>query len=68
MHIVRVGFMEEIRTIISNAIHTAFVDYPTRNDGSQWDQIYKEPAECQILANAVLIALNKRGFAITKIL
>ena len=31
--IVGVGFMEEIRTIISDAIRTAFVDYPTRNDG-----------------------------------
>src|SRR6266851_8835252 len=44
---VGVGFMEEIRTIISDAIRTAFVDYPTRNDGSQWDQTYKELAECQ---------------------
>ena len=60
--------MEEIRTIIINAIHTAFVDYPTRNDGSQWDQIYKEPAECQMLADAVLIALNKNGFAIARVL
>src|SRR5436190_23071227 len=34
---VGVGFMEEIRTIISDAIRTAFVDYPTRDDGSQWD-------------------------------
>ena len=61
--------MEEIRTIISNAIHTAFIDYPTRNDGSQWDQTYKEVAECQMLANAVLIliALNKKGFVITKV-
>jgi hypothetical protein len=65
--IVGVGFMEEIRTIISDAIRTAFVDYPTRNDGSQWDQTYKELAECQMLANAVLIALNKKGFAITKV-
>ena len=62
-----VGFMEEIRTIISDAIRTAFVDYPTTNDGSQWDQTYKELAECQMLANAVLIALNKKGFAITKV-
>jgi hypothetical protein len=46
--------MEEIRTIISDAIRTAFVDYPTRDDGSQWDQTYKELAECQMLANAVL--------------
>jgi hypothetical protein len=60
--------MEEIRAIISNAIHTAFVDHPTRTDGSQWDQTYKEPAGCQMLANAVLIALNKNGFAITKVL
>jgi hypothetical protein len=58
--------MEEIRLIICDAIHTAFVDYPTRNDGSQWDQTYKEVAECQMLANAVLIALNKNGFAISK--
>ena len=50
--------MEEIRTIISDAIRTAFVDYPTRNDGSQWDQTYKELAECQMLANAVLIAVR----------
>jgi hypothetical protein len=56
--IVGVGFMEEIRTIISDAIRTAFVDYPTTNDGSQWDQTDKELAECQMLANAVLIALN----------
>ena len=60
--------MEEIRTIISAAIHTAFVDYPTRNDGSQWDQTYKEMAECHMLASAVLIALNKKGFAITKVI
>jgi hypothetical protein len=59
--------MEEIRTIISDAIRTAFVDYPTRNDGSQWDQTYKELAECEMLANAVLIALNKKGFAVTKV-
>jgi hypothetical protein len=59
--------MEEIRLIICDAMHTAFVDYPTRNDGSQWDQTYKEVAECQMLANAVLIALNKKGFAIIKV-
>jgi hypothetical protein len=59
--------MEEIRLIICDAIHTAFVDYPTRNDGSQWDQTYTEVAECQMLANAVLIALNKKGFAIIKV-
>jgi hypothetical protein len=34
--------MEEIRTIVSDAIRSAFVDYPTRDDGSQWDQTYKE--------------------------
>ena len=71
-HIVGVGFTEEIGAIISNAIRTAirtaFVGYPTRTDGSQWDQTYKEPAECQMLANAVLIALNKNGFAVTKVL
>jgi hypothetical protein len=67
-HIVGVGFTEEIGAIISNAIRTAFVGYPTRTDGSQWDQTYKEPAECQMLANAVPIALNKSGFAITKVL
>jgi hypothetical protein len=60
--------MEEIRAIIVSAIHTAFVDYPTRNDGSQWDQTYKELAECQMLADAVLIALNKNGFAIARVL
>ena len=52
---------------MSPDIRTAFVDYPTRSDGSQWDQTYKELAECQMLANAVLIALNKKGFAITKV-
>jgi hypothetical protein len=49
--------MEEIRTIISDAIRTAFVDYPASDDGSQ----------CQMLASAVLIALNKKGFAVTKV-
>jgi len=60
--------MEETRTIISDAIRTAFVDYPTRDDGSQWDQTYKELAECQMVASAVLIALNKKGLAVTKVL
>ncbi len=37
------------------------------NVGVGFMQTYKELAECQMLANAVLIALNKKGFAITKV-
>jgi hypothetical protein len=58
--------MDEVKKIISVAVHSAFVDYPARPDGTKWDRIYKEPAECELLANAVLIALKKHGFEITK--
>ncbi len=58
--------MEEIQKIIQGAVHSAFIDYPARDDGTHWDQVYKEPAECQLLANAILMALKKHGYNIAK--
>jgi hypothetical protein len=58
--------MDEIRKIIAGAIHSAFVDYPARDDGTRWDKIYKEPAECELLTNAVLNALKKHGYEVAK--
>lgn len=57
---------DEIRKIIAGAIHSAFIDYPNRDSGTRWDQIYKSNEECELLTNAVLTALRKQGYEIAK--
>jgi hypothetical protein len=54
--------MNKIHKIIAGAIHSAFIDYPMKNDGTRWDAQYKGAEESELLANAVLIALSKNGF------
>ncbi|WP_159009227.1 hypothetical protein [Bradyrhizobium sp. S69] len=58
--------LDEIKKIMAAAMHSAFVDYPDRDSGTRWDQIYKSNEECDLLTNAVLIALKKHGYEITK--
>jgi hypothetical protein len=60
------SMQDEIRRIISSAVHSAFVDYPARDNGTRWDQIYKEQAECELLTGAVLTALKRHGYEVIK--
>jgi hypothetical protein len=58
---------DTIRGIMERAIESAFIDFPNRGDGSMWPPHYKERAECETLATAVLHALQKSGFKIAAI-
>ena len=58
--------MNKIHMIIANAVRSAFIDYPIKNDGTRWDAQYKSAEESDLLANAVLIALKKNGVQIHK--
>jgi len=46
---------------------TAFVDHPSSGHGTTWDQITKSDEESIHLAKAVLIALRKAGYSISKV-
>jgi hypothetical protein len=53
--------------VITNAIKTAFIDHPSSGHGTTWDQITKSDEESIHLAKAVLIALRKAGYSISKV-
>lgn len=46
--------MNKIHKVIASAVHSAFIDYPMKNDGTHWDAQYKSAEESDLLANAVL--------------
>jgi len=58
---------EDSLIVITNAIKTAFIDHPSSGHGTTWDQITKSDEESIHLAKAVLIALRKAGYSISKV-
>jgi hypothetical protein len=58
---------EDALIVITSAIKTAFIDHPGSGHGTTWDQITKSDEESIHLAKAVLIALRKAGYSVTKV-
>jgi hypothetical protein len=58
---------EDALIVITSAIKTAFIDHPSSGHGTTWDQITKSDEESIHLAKAVLIALRKAGYSISKV-
>src|SRR3954453_21417159 len=58
---------EDAVIVITSAIKTAFIDHPSSGHGTTWDQITKSDEESIHLAKAVLIALRKAGYSISKV-
>ncbi len=58
---------EDSLIVITNAIKTAVIDHPSSGHGTTWDQITKSDEESIHLAKAVLIALRKAGYSISKV-
>ena len=58
---------EDSLIVIANAIKTAFIDHPSSGHGTTWDQTTKSDEESIHLAKAVLIALRKAGYSISKV-
>jgi len=54
---------EDALIVITSAIKTAFIDHP----GTTWDQVTKSDEESIHLAKAVLVALRKAGYSVTKV-
>jgi hypothetical protein len=57
---------DEVRRIIEKAIFSANIDLPARDGGTRWSEYHREPEECRLLADAVLIALRDAGYEIKK--
>ena len=57
---------EDALIVITNAIKTAFIDHPATGHGTTWDQVTKSDEESIHLAKAVLVALRKAGYSVTK--
>ena len=60
--------VDEVRRIIEKAIFTANIQFPASYDGKRWSEYHREPEECRLLANAVVIALHDAGYEIKKAL
>ena len=58
---------EDALIVITSAIKTAFIDHPGSGHGTMWDQVTKSDEESIHLAKAVLIALRKAGYSVTKV-
>ena len=58
---------EDALIVITSAIKTAFIDHPASGHGTTWDPVTKSDEESIHLANAVLVALRKAGYAIHKV-
>jgi hypothetical protein len=53
--------------VITSAIKTAFIDHPSSGHGTTWNQVTKSDEESIHLAKAVLVALRKAGYSVTKV-
>ncbi len=53
--------------VITSAIKTAFIDHPGSGHGTTWNQVTKSDEESIHLAKAVLVALRKAGYSVTKV-
>jgi hypothetical protein len=58
---------EDAVIVITSAIKTAFIDHPGSGHGKTWDPVTKSDEESIHLAKAVLVALRKAGYSITKV-
>ena len=58
---------EDALIVITNAIKTAFIDHPGTGHGTMWDQVTKSDEESIHLAKAVLVALRKAGYSVTRV-
>ena len=58
---------EDPLIVITSAIKTAFIDHPGSGHGTTWDQVAKSDEESIHLAKAVLVALRKAGYSVTKV-
>ena len=58
---------EDALIVITSAIKTAFIDHPGSGHGTTWDQVTKSDEETIHLAKAVLVALRKAGYSVTKV-
>ena len=58
---------EDALIVITSAIKTAFIDHPGSGHGTTWDQVTKSDEESTHLAKAVLVALRKAGYSVTKV-
>jgi hypothetical protein len=58
---------EDALIVITSAIKTAFIDHPGSGHGTTWDQVTKSDEESVHLAKAVLVALRKAGYSVTKV-
>lgn len=52
---------------ITSAIKTASLIIPVLGTGTTWDQVTKSDEESIHLAKAVLVALRKAGYSVTKV-
>ena len=57
---------EDALIVITSAIKTAFIDHPNSGPGTT-DQVTKSDEESIHLAKAVLVALRKAGYSVTKV-
>ena len=57
---------EDALIVMTSAIKTAFIDHPGSGHGTTWDQVTKSDEESIHLAKAVLVALRKAGYSVTK--
>jgi hypothetical protein len=53
--------------VITRAIKTAFIHHPGSGHGTTWDQVTKSDEENIHLAKAVLVALRKARYSVTKV-
>jgi len=58
---------EDALIVITSAIKTAFIDHPGSGHGTTWDQVTKSDEESIHLAKAVLVALRKAGYSVTRV-
>ena len=58
---------EDPLIVITSAIKTAFIDHPGSGHGTTWNQVMKSDEESIHLAKAVLVALRKAGYSVTRV-
>ena len=58
---------EDALIVITSAIKTAFIDHPSFGHGTTWDPVTKSDEESIHLAKAVLVALRKAGYSVTRV-
>ena len=58
---------EDALIVITSAVKTAFIDHPSSGHGTTWDQVTKSDEESIHIAKAVLVALRKAGYSVTRV-